>query len=64
MRWGAAAMGVDGCVGSGLCSALVGNVGFGVWWAVPAAAGLVGVACFAVAVDNWRTGSAELPVAV
>ena len=27
------------------------------------AAALVGAACFGAAVDNWRTGSAELPTA-
>ena len=52
---------LDGCLASGILIALVFNTAFGLWWADPAAAVLVGVACFAAAVDNWRTGSAELP---
>lgn len=52
---------LDGCLASGILIALVLNAAFGLWWADPAAAVLVGVACFAAAVDNWRTGSAELP---
>ncbi len=52
---------LDGCLASGILLALVLNAAFGLWWADPAAAVLVGVACFAAAVDNWRTGSAELP---
>ena len=51
---------LDGCLASGILIALVLNAAFGLWWADPAAAVLVGVACFAAAVDNWRTGSAEL----
>lgn len=51
---------LDGCLASGILIALVLNAAFGLWWADPAAAVLVGAACFAAAVDNWRTGSVEL----
>jgi len=53
---------LDGCLATGILIALVLNAAFGLWWADPAAAALVGAACVGAAVDNWRTGSAELPV--
>lgn len=52
---------LDGSLATGILIALVLNAAFGLWWADPAAAVLVGVACFGAAVDNWRTGSEELP---
>jgi len=45
---------LDGCLATGILAALVLNTAFGVWWADPAAAMLVGVACCFAAFDSWR----------
>ena len=50
---------LDGCLATGILMALASNTLFGWWWADPAAAIVVGIACMAEAVDNWRTGSTE-----
>ncbi len=45
---------LDGCLATGILTALVLNAAFGLWWADPAAAALVALFCAREAVDNWR----------
>jgi divalent metal cation (Fe/Co/Zn/Cd) transporter len=46
---------LDGCLALGILAALVLNAAFGLWWADPAAAILVGIACCFEAYDTWRS---------
>ena len=48
---------LDGCLASGILTALVMNTAFGWWWADPAAALLVAAACFREAVDTWKASN-------
>jgi len=45
---------LDGCLATGILTALVLNAAAGLWWADPAAALLVAAACIREAVDTWR----------
>ncbi len=45
---------LDGCLATGILTALVLNAAFGVWWADPAAAALVGLACLREARESWE----------
>ena len=45
---------LDGCLATGILTALTLNAAFGLWWADPAAAAVVGLFCAREAVDNWR----------
>jgi divalent metal cation (Fe/Co/Zn/Cd) transporter len=45
---------LDGCLATGILTALVLNAAAGLWWADPAAAALVALFCSREAVDNWR----------
>lgn len=48
---------LDGCLATGILTALVLNTAFGLWWADPAAALLVAAACFREAVDTWKASN-------
>jgi len=50
---------LDGCLATGVLLALVLNTAFGLWWADPAAAALVGAAAVWEAVDAWRASNEE-----
>lgn len=45
---------LDGCLATGILTALVLNTAAGLWWADPAAAALVAAACFREAVETWK----------
>ena len=45
---------LDGCLATGVLTALVLNGAFGVWWADPVAAALIGLACLREAAESWR----------
>ncbi len=48
---------LDGCLATGILTALALNTAFGWWWAEPAAALLIAAACCREAVDTWRTSN-------
>lgn len=48
---------LDGCLATGILTALVLNAAFGLWWADPAAAALVGVAGLRAAVESWQASN-------
>jgi divalent metal cation (Fe/Co/Zn/Cd) transporter len=48
---------LDGCLATGILTALVLNTAFGWWWADPAAALLVAAACAREAVDTWKASN-------
>jgi divalent metal cation (Fe/Co/Zn/Cd) transporter len=48
---------LDGCLATGILTALVLNTAFGWWWADPAAALLVAAACGREAVDTWKASN-------
>jgi divalent metal cation (Fe/Co/Zn/Cd) transporter len=50
---------LDGCLATGVLVALVLNAAFGLWWADPAAAALVGAAAVWAALDAWRASNDE-----
>ena len=50
---------LDGCLATGVLAALVLNAAFGLWWADPAAAALVGGAAVWAALDAWRASNEE-----
>ncbi|MEP6626100.1 MAG: cation transporter [Acidimicrobiia bacterium] len=48
---------LDGCLATGILTALALNTAFAWWWADPAAALLIAAACFREAVDTWHTAN-------
>ncbi|MGZ4678074.1 MAG: cation transporter [Acidimicrobiia bacterium] len=50
---------LDGCLATGILTALVFNAALGWWWADPGAAALVGVACLREAAETWRASREE-----
>ena len=48
---------LDGCLATGILTALVLNAALGWWWADPGAAALVGVACIREAFEAWRASN-------
>jgi len=50
---------LDGCLALGILTALVLNTAFGLWWADPVAAAVVGLFCAREAVENWHESGAS-----
>jgi divalent metal cation (Fe/Co/Zn/Cd) transporter len=48
---------LDGCLATGILTALILNTAFGWWWADPGAAALVGAACVREAYEAWRASN-------